>query len=74
MAELEKRGPLFQCLQIVVKNIKSWSKDDVDYNLKGGSFWSHEQEPTESAIINIRSGLAAQRTYHIVSLRAMRTF
>ncbi|KAG6371968.1 hypothetical protein JVT61DRAFT_8984 [Boletus reticuloceps] len=56
---------LFQPLKIYVVNIKSWSMIDVVYNMNGGVFWHHGEQPNEKAVRDIVDALSRRREFDI---------
>ena len=71
VSELKKKkhNALFESLQIILELIEKWSKDDVLYNLKGGSFWSDGEHRTLAAITELESSLATKRGYSVCNNR-----
>jgi hypothetical protein len=59
-----KHGDLFTCLQIMVAQLGSWSRQDVEDNLKGGHFWL-PGDSREGAVAKVEGDLKDKRTYDV---------
>ena len=61
----KKHSTLFESLQIVLELIGKWLKDNVLYNLKGGSFWSNGEHWMLAAMTKLESFLAIKCGYSV---------
>ena len=61
----KKNAALFECLQVTVSNLKSWTKEDVRDNLHGGTIFNHGDDRTCPVLEGIELQLARPRTYSV---------
>ncbi|KAG1784539.1 uncharacterized protein HD556DRAFT_1427453 [Suillus plorans] len=59
---LEKDEELFRHLQVTVTKLQSWTKQDIEHNLDGGTWLTHSQERPDS-ITEIEARLGRVRIY-----------
>ncbi|KAG2049571.1 hypothetical protein BDR06DRAFT_704933 [Suillus hirtellus] len=61
---LEKDEELFRHLQVTVTKLQSWTKQDIEHNLDGGTWLTHSQERPDS-IAEIEDRLSRARLYAV---------
>lgn len=63
----QNHGTLFKCLQVSVKNLKTWRQEDVERNLQGGILTT-DIDRLASAFKEIQDALEQQRQYRVCAL------